>query len=87
MMPVRRDLKFNLLPGSISDWHGDGAHVTQFLNALSVLFPVGKRFYMDAVRNYRDRVADPALKQAAHRPATNSIPEGKRPCATDTSIS
>ena len=64
MMPTRRDLKFHLPADKISDWHGDGKHISAFLNSLSMLFPVGERFFMDSVRNYRDRVEDPELKQA-----------------------
>jgi len=37
--------------------------VTHFFNALSLLFPAGERFFMDSVRNYRDRIDDPLLKQ------------------------
>ncbi|MGB1582030.1 MAG: metal-dependent hydrolase [Nevskiales bacterium] len=63
-MPTRRDLKFNLPADKISDWHGDGKHISAFLNALSMLFPVGERFFMDSVRNYRDQVTDPELQKA-----------------------
>lgn len=63
MLPIRRDLKFKLPAEKINDWHGDGAHVAHFLNSLSMLFPVGERFFMDAVRNYRDQITDPELKK------------------------
>ena len=64
MMPTRRDLKFHLPAEKIEDWHGDGKHISAFLNSLSLLFPVGERFFMDSVRNYRDRIEDPELKKA-----------------------
>ncbi|MDX1496427.1 MAG: metal-dependent hydrolase [Salinisphaeraceae bacterium] len=64
MMPTRRDLRFNLPAEKISDWHGDGKHITAFLNSLSMLFPEGERFFMDSVRNYRDQITDPELKKA-----------------------
>ncbi|MFX7992776.1 metal-dependent hydrolase, partial [Acinetobacter baumannii] len=48
----------------ISNWHERGHHVTHFLNALSIFFPAGERFFMDSVRNYRHLVTDPELKQA-----------------------
>ena len=63
MMPVRRDLRFNLPPERASDWHVQGSHVTHFFNALSLLFPAGERFFMDSVRNYRDQIDDPVLKK------------------------
>lgn len=63
IMPVRRDLRFDLPVERAKDWHGLGSHVTHFFNALSLLFPAGERFFMDSVRNYRDRIDDPVLKQ------------------------
>src|SRR5699024_4179645 len=65
VMPERRDLHF-LPPGDrISDWHADGPNITQFMNALSLLFPAGERMFIDAVRSYRDDIPDPDLKKAA----------------------
>ena len=63
MMPIRRDLRFVLSPERACDWHQEGSHVTHFFNALSLLFPAGERFFMDSVRNYRDRIDDPVLKK------------------------
>lgn len=63
MMPVRRDVRIALPADRICDWHKDGPAVTLFLNAQSLLFPAGERFFMDAVRNYRDQVTDPVLKE------------------------
>ncbi len=63
MMPVRRDLRFNLPKERACDWHVQGSHVTHFFNALSLLFPAGERFFMDSVRNYRDQIDDPELKK------------------------
>ena len=37
--------------------------MTHFFNALSLLFPAGERFFMDSVRNYRDRIHDPVLRK------------------------
>ncbi|RDK07611.1 metal-dependent hydrolase [Cupriavidus lacunae] len=64
MMPVRRDVHPHLPPERISDWHERGRHVTHFINALSIFFPGGERFFMDSVRNYRDQVKDPELSRA-----------------------
>ncbi|KVH78469.1 metal-dependent hydrolase [Burkholderia ubonensis] len=63
VMPVRRDLRFDLPVERAKDWHGKGPHVAHFFNALSLLFPAGERFFMDAVRHYRDRIDDPVLKR------------------------
>ncbi|AOY92245.1 metal-dependent hydrolase [Cupriavidus sp. USMAA2-4] len=64
MMPIRRDVHPHLPPERIGDWHRLGPHVTHFVNALSIFFPAGERFFMDSVRNYRDQVDDPELKRA-----------------------
>lgn len=63
MLPIRRDLRFNLTAERITKWHPAGKHVTHFLNTLSVVFPVGERFFIDSVRYYRDNgtIKDPEL--------------------------
>lgn len=63
VMPVRRDLHFNLPVARAKDWHGLGSQISHFFNALSLLFPAGERFFMDSVRHYRDRIDDPVLKK------------------------
>lgn len=65
VMPERRDLHFLPPADRINDWHGRGAHHTQFFNALSLFFPAGERMFIDAVRRYRDAIPDPELKRAA----------------------
>ncbi|WP_341774827.1 metal-dependent hydrolase [Burkholderia gladioli] len=62
-MPVRRDLRFSLKVERAADWHADGAAVTHFFNAPSLMFPIGERFFMDSVRDYRDQIDYPGLKQ------------------------
>jgi len=64
MMPVRRDVHPHLPPERISNWHERGNHITHFINALSIFFPAGERFFMDSVRHYRDQVTDPELSRA-----------------------
>ncbi|KVE32625.1 metal-dependent hydrolase [Burkholderia sp. TSV86] len=63
LLPVRRDIRFALPADRAQDWHVQGAPVTHFMNALSLLFPAGERFFMDSVRNYRDQIQDPELKK------------------------
>lgn len=64
VMPVRRNLNFHLPADRISDWHNGSVHISHFLNAMSIFFPVGERFFIDSVRHYRDRVSDPDLQEA-----------------------
>ena len=57
---VIRDLRFNLdeVP---KHWHGAGKSVSIFYDNLSVFFPVGERFFVTAVKAFRDQVTDPQL--------------------------
>lgn len=64
ILPTRRDFKFNLNPKRALSWHEDGLNVAQFLNTMSLFFPVGERFFIDSVRKYRNIVTDPELKKA-----------------------
>lgn len=65
LIPVRRDIKFNLKPEAIGNWHHAGGPVfTAFLNTFSVVLPVGERFFINSVRSYRDQITDPELKKA-----------------------
>jgi predicted metal-dependent hydrolase len=64
IMPIRRNLKFNVRPERALDWHQDGLHMSQFLNTMSLFFPVGERFFIDSVRKYRGMVKDEELKKA-----------------------
>lgn len=63
-MPVRRDLHFPFPPERILNWHGEGVHVTQFFNTLSLYFPEGEKFFIESVRHYRNQITDPTLQQA-----------------------
>ena len=64
ILPIRRNLKFNLNPAKALTWHRDGLNISQFLNTMSLFFPVGERFFINSVRNYRDQITDPELKKA-----------------------
>ena len=64
VLPIRRDIKFSLPKDRALDWHRTGVHVSQFLNTMSLFFPVGERFFIDSVRAFRDQVDDPELKKA-----------------------
>lgn len=65
LIPIRRDVKFNLNPEVITTWHHSGGPIsTAFLNTFSIVLPVGERFFIDSVRAYRDQIKDPDLKKA-----------------------
>lgn len=64
MLPIRRDLHFKLKPSSVSNWHAQGPFVTHFINAMSLFFPDGERYFIHTVRHYRDQITDPELQKA-----------------------
>ena len=66
VMPTRRDLNFDLPADRVQDWVGNGGvHFSHLMNTMSLVIPVGERFFIDAVRHYRDAITDPELKKAA----------------------
>src|SRR3546814_15612183 len=44
-------------------WHGGDAGRTAFYNALSSTFPVGEKFFMAAVRHYRDEIGRASCRE------------------------
>jgi uncharacterized protein len=44
-------------------WAADNAVFTRFMEALSMLFPEGERFFVESVRHYRDAIVDPTLEK------------------------
>jgi predicted metal-dependent hydrolase len=48
-----REIAFGREEGFPRWWHGNDPVPTAFYNALSVTFPLGERFFMDAVRYYK----------------------------------
>lgn len=59
----QRDIHFDLNSTDMCNWHGRGAHVSLFFNALSPFFPEGERFFIRSVRRYADQITDPQLSQ------------------------
>lgn len=57
-----RRAKFDF-DGVPAHWNGGDVFSTRFLDALSINFPEGERFFMDAVRAFEDRVSDPGLRE------------------------
>lgn len=63
--PIRpRHPTFDLEEALAGDWHGGRPFLTAFFNAMSLSFPSGERFFIDAVREHEDGIDDPALKEA-----------------------
>ncbi|WP_111497085.1 metal-dependent hydrolase [Marinobacter bohaiensis] len=44
-------------------WLDNSPFLSHMMNALSVLFPQGEQYFVDAVRYYRDQINDPTLKK------------------------
>ncbi len=59
----KRDLKFGRDDAPPRWWHSNDPGRTAFFNALSSTFPVGEKFFMTAVRHYRDGTAEPLRSQ------------------------
>jgi predicted metal-dependent hydrolase len=57
--PRRPD--FELAEALAGDWHGDSAFRTAYFNAMSLLFPLGEKFFIDSVRHFRNDIDDPRL--------------------------
>lgn len=61
----RRDVDFDLRPDVVPrDWCSEDAFTTTFLNALSLLFPEGEKFFVESVKQHRAHVSDPELASA-----------------------
>ena len=53
---------FDLERSLAGDWHGGSAFVTAWFNAMSLLFPLGEKFFIDSVVYFENRIDDPQLK-------------------------
>lgn len=54
---------FDLQDGLSRDWLGGSPFRTAYLNAMSCMFPIGEKFFIDSVRHFRDQIDDPRLLQ------------------------
>ena len=59
----RQDLDFGLDGDIPRYWFAGDPFKTRLFDAFSVLFPEGERFFINCVRDYRDRVTDPTQQQ------------------------
>lgn len=60
---VARKLTTPQLDGVPRDWLANDPFLSMFFNALSLLFPDGERYFMDAVRALREHVTEPQLQE------------------------
>ena len=56
-----RDHEFAIDPARIADWNG-GSSNSVFLNALSIMFPHGERFFIKSVSAFKNRIARASLR-------------------------
>ena len=75
-IPVRRPT-FDFERVGKRFWFGDDAFQSHLLHALSLTFPDGERFFMDAVRHYLDRIESPALRHEVSRFLAQEAAHGK----------
>lgn len=62
MQIPRRDVAFNIDPAAVPrDWANADAFESTFLNGFSLLFPEGERFFVESVKQQKDRITDPEL--------------------------
>jgi uncharacterized protein len=65
-IPIRRPV-FDFSRVAADHWFDGDAFLSHLGNAMSLTFPEGERFFMDAVKHYADRVTDPALRHEISR--------------------
>ncbi len=65
-IPVRRPV-FDFTRVTSRHWFGGDPFLTHLANAMSLTFPEGERFFMDAVKHYQDRITSPTLKHEVSR--------------------
>ncbi|MBV1934853.1 MAG: metal-dependent hydrolase [Parvibaculaceae bacterium] len=56
-----RNMKFNLDDALGKDWHDNDPFKTAFFNAMSILFPIGEKHFIDSVAKFADQVTDEKL--------------------------
>jgi predicted metal-dependent hydrolase len=58
-----RSFALEIPEGTPRHWLGGDPYMTHLLNAFSLMFPQGERFFMDSVRAFRDQLTDERLKR------------------------
>lgn len=57
---TQRDIDFGMDADIPQHWMRGECHQTRTMDALSIFFPEGERFFIESVRHYRERIADDA---------------------------
>ena len=79
-----RRKSFDMEAALATDWHGGNAFRTAWFNAMSMLFPLGEKFFIDSVRHFSGDIDDPQLlaeisafqaQEATHRRAHQNYNE------------
>lgn len=56
-----RNMNFEIEKLLATDWHSGDPFKTAYFNALSIMFPLGEKAFIDAVNAFRGDVSDPKL--------------------------
>ena len=56
-----RHPSFDIIKALKHDWHGGSAFRTAWFNSLSMLFPLGEKFFIDSVLHFKNEITDPKL--------------------------
>ena len=57
-----RRKSFDIETSLATPWHSDSAFITAWFNAMSLLFPLGEKSFIDSVVHFEDEIDDPRLK-------------------------
>ncbi len=57
-----RRKSFDIEATLAGEWHSDSAFITAWFNAMSMLFPLGEKFFIDSVVHFEDSIEDAQLK-------------------------
>ena len=57
-----RRKSFDIEETLAGEWHSDSAFITAWFNAMSLLFPLGEKFFIDSVVHFEDSIEDAQLK-------------------------
>lgn len=60
---VPRNRQFNIEEVLATNWHSNDAFKTAFFDAMSILFPLGEQFFIDSVKEFREKIEDPELQR------------------------
>ena len=58
-----RRMKFDMDARVPRNWVRGSQFLTHWFNAMSVVFPEGEKFFIEAVRHYEDTLSDPVLRE------------------------